>query len=135
MSRDAAITLDWADNTYVFRLGWAQLIQLQEACDAGPQMLLSRFGDATWRVEYISHILRLGLIGGGMEPIPALKLVREYVEARPPLENLLFAQAVLSIALMGAPDEAQKKSGQEIDDSTTSPTEKYDTQLFSPPAQ
>lgn len=135
MSRDASVTLDWGDGTYVFRLAWAQLIQLQEACDAGPQMILQRLGDNSWRVEYISHILRLGLIGGGLEPVKALKLVREYVEARPPLENFLYAQAVLSIGLLGAPDEAQKKSDMESQASTTSPMERSDMPPSSGPVQ
>lgn len=105
MSRDARIELDWADGTYSFRLGWGELGKLQEACDAGPLVILERLNSGAWRVEDISNVLRLGLIGGGMEPAAALKKVRAYVEARPPTENLLFAQAVLSVACYGAPDE------------------------------
>lgn len=109
MPRSAEITLDWADGTYPFALKWGQLIELQEKCDAGPAFILSQLMDGTWRVEQINSILRLGLIGAGMEPIPALKLVRTYVEGRPPLENLGHAQAVLAAAVMGAPDEEPGK--------------------------
>ena len=105
MSRDARIELDWADGTHSFRLAWGELGKLQEACDAGPLVILGRLNSGAWRVEDISNVLRLGLIGGGMEPAAALKKVRAYVEARPPTENLLFAQAVLSVACYGAPDE------------------------------
>ncbi len=112
MSRDASITLTWADGDYLFALKWGQLTQLQEACEAGPFVVLERLSSRTWRVEDISNVIRLGLIGGGMEPIKALKLVRAYVEARPPVENLLTAQVILSAGVIGAPDEdSVKKNG------------------------
>lgn len=113
MSRDASVALDWADGTYQFRLAWAQIGELQEKCNAGPFEILRRLSAGTWRVEDISNVLRLGLIGGGMEPIKALKLVRSYVEDRPPMENLLHAQAVISAGLMGAPDEDVVKKNSE----------------------
>lgn len=109
MSRASEVTLDWGDGTYAFALKWGQLIELQEKCDAGPAYILSQLIDGTWRVEQIANILRLGLIGGGMEPVAALKLVRTYVHDRPPLENLPPAQAVLAAAVMGAPDEEPGK--------------------------
>ena len=74
-----------------------------------------------WKVGDISHTLRLGLIGGGLEPVKALKLVRDYVEKRPPMETILFAQAVCSAGLMGVPEEEQKKT--EPNGSTISPTD------------
>jgi hypothetical protein len=106
MSRDATVTFDWADGTHSFRLAWGQLSELQEKCEAGPYVVLQRLHSGEWRVEDISNIIRLSLIGGKMEPVAALKLVRAYVEARPPMENLVPAQVILSAALMGAPEEA-----------------------------
>lgn len=103
--RDASLTLDWADGTYAFRLGWAELEKLQEACDAGPYVVLQRLRTGTWRVGDVAHVVRLGLIGGGMTPVDALKKVRAYVEARPPAESLLPAQAILSAGVVGAPEE------------------------------
>jgi len=78
---------------------------LQEAVDAGPWVVLQRLVDKTCRVGDISNVIRLALIGGGLEPVPALKLTREYVEKRPPAENLLHAFAILSVALNGASEE------------------------------
>lgn len=122
MSRDASVTLDFGDGTYVFRLAWGQFIELQEKCDAGPLVIMRRFNEGAWRVEDISNVLRLGLIGGGMEPIAALKLVRRYVEDRPPMESVLHAQAVLTVGLLGAPDEDVKKKRRTAPRSTPSPT-------------
>jgi len=112
VSRDASLTLDWADGTYPFRLAIGELRELQEKVDCGPLVLFRRLQDGSWRVDDMAQILRLGLIGGGMTPAEALRLTRVYVEQRPPLENVLHAQGVLWVALAGAPDEAavQKKS-------------------------
>lgn len=127
MSRDASITLTWADSDYTFRLPWAQLEMLQEATEAGPWVVLERLAYKTCKVGDISHVLRCGLIGGGIEPAKAVTLVREYVEKRPPAENLLHAQAVLTIALHGAPEEevgeGEAANPVEGDSLTTSPTE------------
>ncbi|MBP7619360.1 MAG: gene transfer agent family protein [Gemmatimonadales bacterium] len=119
MSRSAAIDLDFADDTYRFRLGWGELEELQEKCNAGPQRILMRLASADWRIDDIRHTIRLGLIGGGVEPVKALKLVRAYVEARPPVESVTLALGVLQVALIGAPEErdaAPSGAGERIDD-------------------
>ncbi|MBB3944703.1 hypothetical protein GGQ73_000628 [Rhizobium skierniewicense] len=103
--RDGRIEFDWADGTYSFRLAWGQLAELQEKCDAGPYVVLQRLHSGSWRIEDITNIIRLGLIGAGLQPAAALKLVRAYVEDHPPMENLIPAQVILSASLMGAPEE------------------------------
>ena len=125
MGRNADVTLDWADGTYRFRLAWAQLIELQEQCDAGPFVVLARLASNQWRMEDVTNVIRLGLIGGGLEPTKALKLVRDYVESRPPLENAPLARGVLEIAIRGVPDEqpGEVEGEATTSDSTTSPTE------------
>ena len=125
MSREASITLDWADGSYHFRLAWGELAKLQEACDCGPYVVMGRLADSTWRLEDISNVIRLGLIGGGKTPVEALKLVRSYVEDRPPMENLLTARAVMMAGLMGAPEETVKKKQRraKVKESTISPAE------------
>jgi hypothetical protein len=124
--RDARVSFDWADGTYSFRLAWGQLEELQEKCDAGPYVVLQRLHSGAWRIEDIANIIRLGLIGGGLEPAPALKLARRYVEARPPMENLIPAQVILSAGLAGAPEEKVGEgdaASQKTNSSTNSQTE------------
>lgn len=106
MSRDARIEFDWADGTHGFRLAWEQLSELQEKCDAGPYVVLQRLQNGSWRVEDVSNVIRLGLIGGGTTPADALKLVRRYVEARPAMENVIPAQIIMTAALLGAPEDS-----------------------------
>ena len=78
-----------------------------------------------WRIEDISHSIRLGLIGGGLEPAKALDLVQSYAEKRPPLENLMLAYAIVAAGVQGAPDEPLKKprGRAKAKSSTTSRTE------------
>lgn len=124
MSRDASVTLAWADGEYTFRCGWKELIELQEQADAGPFVILDRLTRGTWKVGDISHTIRLGLIGGGATPADALKLTQRYVESRPPLENVMLARGILGIALQGAADEVPGEAdGEAANDTTTSPTE------------
>jgi hypothetical protein len=111
MSRDGSRLLDFATGTYLFRLGWGELEKIQEACDAGPYVVLDRLVSGRWRVADIRETIRWGLIGGGMSPTEATKLVRDFVESRPPVENLVTAQLVLGASVVGAPEEEiEKKS-------------------------
>ena len=115
MTRSAEVTFFWADDEHSFALKWGQLIELQEKCDAGPYVILERLAANAWRMEDISEIIRLGLIGGGMPPVPALKLVKRYVKDRPPVESVQPAQVILAAALVGAPEEVVEKSGAEAE--------------------
>lgn len=125
MARDASIgPLSWADGKYTFALKWEQLALLQEATDCGPLFLLERLGGKNWRVGDISATIRLALIGGGADPVKALKLVEAYVESRPPIENVQMAYAIVAAGVMGAPDEPLKKPrGRTAKGSTPSPME------------
>lgn len=109
MSRDASVTLPWANGKYTFRLAWSELIKLQEETDSGPGLVLHRLTSLDCRVQDISHTIRLGLIGGGMEPTKALQMVTDYVESRPPLENRALAYGILAVAWHGPPDEQPGK--------------------------
>lgn len=129
--RDARIDLTWADGDYSFRLGWGELAELQEKCNAGPYVVLNRLQSGEWRMEDISNVIRLGLIGAGqgMTPVRAVGMVRRYVEDRPPLENLFIATVILQAGLMGAPEEPVGESAAanpKVDNLTISQTEKSD---------
>lgn len=105
MSRSARVTLAWADGEHEFRLPIGRLRELQEICDAGPPVILQRLSASQWKFEDVRETLRLGLIGGGMEPGKALLLVQRYVDERPLIENVKPAQAVMLAAIVGVEDE------------------------------
>lgn len=106
MSRDASILLPFLDGEdYNFRLAWGQLIKLQESRNAGPFLIYLRLHGSDWFAEDVREIIRLGLIGGGMSEVEAKKLVVEYVEGRPLIQNLPIAQQIIKTALLGPVDK------------------------------
>lgn len=129
MSRNGSLTSDFADDTYEFRLAWGELVKLQEARETGPYVILDRLLTGRWLVQDIADVIRLGLVGGGMEPVKALKLVRSYVEERVPLENLVLAQRVLGAGLIGTSEEEVGKKSEAASQKSQnpiSPTESSD---------
>lgn len=109
-NRNGAVDLDFGDGPHRFRLAIGELEELQEKTGIGPFLLLNRLIGGDWRLADVREALRLGLIGGGMEPIPALNLVRRYVDERPAwLANAALARLVLMAALSGAPEEVPGK--------------------------
>src|SRR5690606_13936649 len=87
MARDGSTVLDWGPDTFQFRLGWAELQMLQEATDMGPWLLQSRLEHRTCKIGEIADVMRCGLLGGGVDPVRAKKLVDQYVKGRPPSES------------------------------------------------
>lgn len=111
MSRDGSTVLDWGPDTFRFRMGWGELEMLQEATEMGPWLLHSRLEHRTCKIGEIAEVMRCGLIGGGVDPVKAKKLVDLYVKARPPAENVLHAYAILGVALQGAPEDPVGETG------------------------
>lgn len=95
------IDAEFGDGTYRFGLRWQDVIELQQACgNVGPLVILQRL-TGPWQMEDIREVIRLALIGGGMEPVKALRLTKTYVENRPALENLSLAYRVLATFING----------------------------------
>ncbi len=114
MSRHAAIDLDWADGSYTFRLGLDEIEELERKRDLSIFEIARRLAperrDA--RLSDISEVLRLGLLGGGVNPVEALAKVRRYVDERPLDENRDTAYAIVLAGLMRVhSSEAEKPSG------------------------
>lgn len=99
------ITIPWADGEYSFKLAVGQLRELQEKLKIGVGGLLKRVLAGDYYVDDVREIMRLGLIGGGTAPLDALRLIENYVDARPLAENLQFASIVLYAAITGVQDD------------------------------
>ncbi len=112
MSRDGSCELAFNGQMMPFKLSWRELMKIQEACDAGPYLVLDRLLTGRWRLQDISEVIKWGLIGAGMDQQAAIKIVISEVEGRRPLENLVIAQTVLGAGVVGSPEEdVGKKSG------------------------
>jgi len=126
MSADGGITLIWGDGEHRFRLAIGQFRELQECVNlrrlkigapvVGPMALANalRVNDA-WPDD-VRDVLRLGLVGGGLEPKEAHRLLRHYfddVDRYPPLTHMRPAFLILIAGLTGpvdaTPDDDAKK--------------------------
>lgn len=112
MSRDGSCQLPFNGQRTMFKLAWRELMKIQEACDAGPYVVLDRLVSGRWKLQDISEVIKWGLIGGGMEQGKALKLIETEVETRPPLENLVIAQQVLGAGVVGSSEEEVGKKSE-----------------------
>lgn len=112
MSRDGSCELVFNGQRTIFKLAWRELMKIQEACDAGPYVVLDRLVSGRWRLQDISEVIKWGLIGGGMDQSAALKVVEVEVEGRRPLENLVIAQTILGAGVVGAPEEEVGKKSE-----------------------
>lgn len=88
-------SLDWADGTYSFRLSLAGAIELEEKCDAPIAVIHARLIGGAYKISDVRETIRIGLIGGGMDPVKALNLVRKYVDDRPLAESWIIARVIM----------------------------------------
>jgi hypothetical protein len=121
VSRDGKVTFAWGDGEeHTFRLSIGQWDDLQEETECGPFELFRRMAAGSWRVKDIRQTLRLGLMGGGMQAIPATSLVARHVTF--PAEHVDAAMRVLHAGLFGpAEDNVGKKADAEEARSESSP--------------
>lgn len=105
MSRSAEVTLAFGGEDRIFRLPLGRLRALQEKTDAGPQTLLRRFFDGSWRVDDVRETLLQGLIGGGTAQPEATKLINNYFDDLALEPFVPLAQMVMMAVLVGAEDE------------------------------
>lgn len=101
MSRTAEIELAWPDARRKYRLGIAELRELQEKCNAGPMEILNRLEVGRWRIEDLGEIVRLGAVGGGMPLADAVIMVERNVYARPLVEAVPWAYKILAAVVVG----------------------------------
>jgi hypothetical protein len=123
MSTDGSISLVWGDGEQLFRFAIGQWRELQEKVNLrrisigapaiGPQTLLNAMRAKDAWPDDIRDVLRLGLIGGGLKPSDAHRLLANYFDDKPPFEHMQTAFLVMFAGLVGVPDDAigsKKKS-------------------------
>ena len=127
MSRAARFTGAFGDGKHDFQLNIAELEELQELTDAGPEEVFLRVTEGRWRVADIRETLRLGLKGGGMEPLRARAMIDRYAAAGALASHKTLVSAILAAAMLGAPDE-DDASGETGGESDRSPDESSGSQ-------
>jgi len=109
------VTDDWGDGTYSFKLGYAQWRELDEIFQLGPGYLFHHLSELSlnWKMTWLREIIRCGLVGGGTDPLKALRLVRLYVELDTGRfrQNYFLARAIILAALSeGAPSPGEAEA-------------------------
>lgn len=121
MSLSAEIELEWADGTYLFALKAKQVEELEHVCGEGIGRICMRvFSGSDFKYKNVRETIRLGLIGGGVPPVDATKLVATYVDGCPidpqgdPSSPYKTARAILQAVYFGwegLPDQPPGESG------------------------
>jgi hypothetical protein len=100
-----AMELDWADGTYAFRLTVAGLLELESKSGAPIAVIVDRVHRGGHNLNDVRETIRLGLIGGGMAPDKALRLVREQIDDKLGEVGLTYhwqtARAILLVVWVG----------------------------------
>ena len=83
-----AVTLEWAGRERVFALRFGEVMALEQACGDGRTpdasgAIFQRVSTGRFRVADLFHVLKQGLIGGGMGLLQADKLVRDHFDRQP----------------------------------------------------
>lgn len=107
------VTADFGDGTYPFALYLGQWEELQEITGIGPRELCQRLIERRYLARWPREIHRLGLIGAGMKPVQAKKLVERYCDSQPFEELLPLAAEIVLKAIVKIDDEAAKKKDPE----------------------
>lgn len=113
--RSCEVTLAFADADYLFRLPLKRIAELEEKCGAPIGTIWQRVcltGD--YHATDLIETVRLGLIGGGLDPQEARKLIERYCDAWPLMVWHRHAIAVLGACVEGydaGPDSGEDESG------------------------
>lgn len=104
------VRIDFAGERRSFDLSPIGCVRrLQDACDAGPQFILNRLFDGSWKDHDLREPIIQGLVGAGMGQRDAQDLVEKWVDPEPKRQFIPVAQAVLMAWLVGAEDEVLEK--------------------------
>jgi hypothetical protein len=112
MTINGEVELAWGDGEHKFNIAKLKcILELEEKCGVGVAEICQRMANGKWKWNDCRETLRLGLIGAGMTPDKALKLIQRYCDDRPLVESALPAQVVLAAAMVGvAGDNLEKKA-------------------------
>jgi len=96
----------FGDAEHDFHLTDAMIEELERITGAGIGTLYLRVARSQYHARDLIETIRLGLIGGGMNPQRAAELVAVYAKDRPLAETFGLALDVLDARFSGKPDEA-----------------------------
>jgi Phage tail tube protein, GTA-gp10 len=103
----------FGDGEKTFALTPELIHELERKAGVGVLSLYRRFTGMHVYFADIIEVIRLGLIGGGMSPAEAQKLVDAYAKPRPVMEVLPLAFDILEAKMSGGADPAPSPNAQD----------------------
>jgi hypothetical protein len=103
------ITAELGGEEHQFALYLGQWEELQEITGCGPFILFQKLAAWDIRAKWLREIIRLGLIGGGMAPAQAKRLVERHVDSVPFAESLPLAIKIVGPACFPPSSEIDSK--------------------------
>lgn len=98
----AEVTMEWPGGEHTFRLTVPMVLELERIGNAPFGVIFNRVQRGEYAIEDVQQVVRLGLIGGGMAPADASRLMRTWgYPARPLTELWQVARVVLHAAMFG----------------------------------
>lgn len=123
MNHQAEVVLFFGDGEQLFRLTVKQIIELEEKCQAAFGVIYHRIMNGIFTANDVTETIRLGLIGGGLEPAKAFKLTERYGGV-PFAESHQVARLVIGAAMFGfekSPLGKDQATAEATQSATTSP--------------
>lgn len=105
MAMDGSVEFEWGDGPHKFRLGLDEARELQIKTGVGLYRLMKRIAEGDWMIDDLRETIRIGMIGGGADPMAAMNLVRTYFDKQPKTKNIEPALRILHAFHIGAEDE------------------------------
>ena len=133
MSATGTRTIIWAGGEDQFCLAIGHILDLEERCKAGIAVIARRLTTDGWGLSDVRETIRLGLIGGGMDPERAMSKVKNHIDLNPNglAPAVLVAYAVLDYTLFGAPKDdpvGKEKPAEAKEPGSTTMTDASDDQ-------
>jgi hypothetical protein len=102
------IVREWAGRERLFRLTFGSVLDLEQAIGEGVGHVFMRLSGGRFHAADIYHVLRLGLIGGGMGILDAKRLLDNHFDNRPGgyMENASVAGEIIAALMVGIEDVA-----------------------------
>lgn len=108
------VVREWAGKERLFRLTFGGVLDLEQATGDGVGVIFAHVAGGSFKVGYVYHTIRLGLIGAGLGVLDAKRLMDAHFDTRPYLENAGLAGQIL----------ADLMTGIEVDDADQDPASK-----------
>lgn len=130
----AAETIVWAAGEHDFRLDIGALRAIEQRCDAGVSVTLLRLLGQQWKADDVLSVIRLGLVGGGMDGDNARKLVDKALETASLFALSVTAADVLRrFVMFDGDDQPGEADAGTANSPTRSPTAEPDGPATSEP--